>query len=107
MEHVAGLTCAAITRLDVVLLVGDAFLRVDGGMVDVVVHVRQGADGVEEQLVAVLALDGHQPVAPVPAPRDVDIRFAVLGRPASARYCVWSEEVSTTSLAEMVFGIRQ
>ena len=38
---------------------------------------------VEEQLVAVLARDGDQPVARVPALHDVDARLAVLGRPAT------------------------
>lgn len=84
------LTCATVARLDVVLLVGDAFLRVYGGMVDIVVHVSQGTDGVEQQFVAVLALYGHEPIAPVSAPCDVDVRLAVLGRPAAATCCIWS-----------------
>ncbi len=52
---------------------------VNGAVVHVVVQVRQGAHGVEEQLGAVAAADGHAPVAEGAQPRDADLRMAVLG----------------------------
>ena len=78
------LTCAALAGLDVVLLDGATVRRVDGGMEHVIVEVRQRAHCVEEQLVAVLALDVDQPVLAVAALADLHDRRAVLGRPVTS-----------------------
>lgn len=78
------LTRLAQARLDVVLLQSVTLDAVNGGMEDIVVHVGQGAHRVEEQLGAVLALDGDQPVVVHAAVCDAHVRPAVLGRPASS-----------------------
>ena len=52
-------------------------------MEHLVVQVGQGAHGVKQQLVAVLAGDGHQPVAPPGVQRDLHHRPAVLGGPGA------------------------
>ena len=79
-----------LTRLaqagpDVVLLHGIPFDAVNGRMEDVIVHICQCADGVKQQLGAVLALDGHQPVAVHAAVRNAHIWPAVLWGPACAQ----------------------
>ena len=64
---------------DVILLHGIAFYAVNGGVEDVVVHVCQSADSVKEQLGAVFAFDGYQPVVIHAAVCNAHIRPAVLG----------------------------
>lgn len=51
-------------------------------MEDIIVHISQGADSVEQQFGSVFALDSDQPVAIHAAVSDTDIWPAVLGRPA-------------------------
>jgi hypothetical protein len=48
-------------------------------MVDIIVQVAQCANSVKEQLVAVLAADGHHPVIQVAVVLDGHVRLAELG----------------------------
>ncbi len=62
-----------------------AVLAVDGGVVHVVAHVGQRADGVEQQLLAVFALNVDDPVVAPLVVRHAHDRLAMLRRPAQQR----------------------
>ena len=72
-------TWLAQARSDVILLHGIAFNTVNSGVEDIVVHVCQSADSVKQQLGAVFAFDGDQPIVVHAAVCDAHIRPAVLG----------------------------
>lgn len=74
-------TCEAIGGV-AYLLLGEFVGAVDGGVEHFVAAVGQGAHGVEKQLGAVLAHNGHRPVPAAPRAAHLHVWPAVLQRPA-------------------------